>query len=1158
MSTTRSQLRSPTFVKSLLAHQREVRATLTDVADTNIHSTSSFFYDRPGEGLKSTQQLNVDWSKFQNHTFFNSAEANVNVAFDRIINHFPFDGSRKDLETFFESLTGFEKWVYDRFPKNTGYITLTSASQAYISTTGIVGGAYPVLSKEKSGVNILDPGLRSFSVESQFFIPQQQNSTEVVYQKLTCMQNGFTFFIKATGSATQCQGIFAVISGSESLYATVPLSKGRFNHVCTVFDRSPRKNKVSVYVNEQLVAESTDSYAFGPLGSAAAPFIIGSGSVAIVGGVTYTPTTTLSGSLDELRFFHEVRTVEQQKAYATKAIAAMPGLKLYFKFNEPSGSLVSQTTAENGIVIDSSGNALHSKITNFAYSMRSTGSVASPLTNEKLALSPILFPSFVDTLSLNTVLLVSASEYDIANPNLITKLVPSHYFLDGQIQEGLLTEEGGRGDSYNVGTVPGTGQLGPSQLLSSFLYVWGKFFDEMKLYVDAFANIKHVDYNPHDTTPDNFLPFLLKSCGFNIPSFFSDATIGQFVDAENIQSDFGTNEHALQYVQNQIQRRILVNLLDIIKSKGTLHSVKSFIRSVGIDPDNSFRIREFGGPTRQQLQHSRERKTQPHLTLDIRDRAGYVMSPALSSSRREVGFPQAVGPFVKTAQHHPHGISSYPSDGLFTSGSFTFEGLYRYPVGFQLVPLATQSLVRMVVTGTQFSVNGSADQWGTLVNIVATSGSNKFDVPRVTAYVRPTKNNASASPLLTMHLTGVNVFDGRHWNVSFGTQRNDEFGSRVSSSFFMRVARQEDGDVAESHVTSSYFDPSANDRTVASSFQLLNASVNASGSYVVVGNRTVSAGSQAGGYHYLNDTTNVSNTEARAGTFEGQVSMVRFWSRALSENEWREHVRNWRSLGVQSPLTNFNFEHVASGSFERLRLDVPMEQTLVSASSTGTIELFDFSQNNMHLHGSGFSSLRRVLLTDIFTYSFISPLFDEASTNNKVRVRGFQNYSNVLASDVAEVSPVYDPEPSEPPMDDTRFSIEFSIIDALNRDIINIFSTLDELDNALGNPELLFASDYPGLENLRNLYFNRLTSKINIRAFFDYFKWFDSSISSFIEQLIPRKTNFYGTNFVVESHMLERAKAKYFHMENYLGDTDRIANVRDILLQQFVGSVRKF
>ena len=44
--------------------------------------------DPYGTGLKSSQQIPLDWSDFTNHTFFNSAESKVNVAFDRIINSY--------------------------------------------------------------------------------------------------------------------------------------------------------------------------------------------------------------------------------------------------------------------------------------------------------------------------------------------------------------------------------------------------------------------------------------------------------------------------------------------------------------------------------------------------------------------------------------------------------------------------------------------------------------------------------------------------------------------------------------------------------------------------------------------------------------------------------------------------------------------------------------------------------------------------------------------------------------------------------------------------------------------------------------------------------------------------------------------------------------
>ena len=102
----------PAFTRAALEKGATIQKyRLKDFEDTNLLSTASFRYDPPGVGMKSTQQLRVDWSQFENHIFFNSAEVAVNVAFDNVINGFPFDGSRKELEAFFDGLTGFEKWV---------------------------------------------------------------------------------------------------------------------------------------------------------------------------------------------------------------------------------------------------------------------------------------------------------------------------------------------------------------------------------------------------------------------------------------------------------------------------------------------------------------------------------------------------------------------------------------------------------------------------------------------------------------------------------------------------------------------------------------------------------------------------------------------------------------------------------------------------------------------------------------------------------------------------------------------------------------------------------------------------------------------------------------------------------------------------------------
>jgi hypothetical protein len=103
---------------------------------------------------------------------------------------------------------------------------------------------------------------------------------------------------------------------------------------------------------------------------------------------------------------------------------------------------------------------------------------------------------------------------------------------------------------------------------------------------------------------------------------------------------------------------------------------------------------------------------------------------------------------------------------------------------------------------------------------------------------------------------------------------------------------------------------------------------------------------------------------------------------------------------------------------------------------------------------------------------------------------------------------------------------------------MNIFSTLDELENIIGTPENLYSYEYSKFEVYRNLYFSKLNDKINFKSFYEIFKWFDSTIENFIKQILPRKTSFYGVNYVIQQHNLERAKYEHKNITQYTGETD--------------------
>lgn len=1101
------------------------------IADTSIDNTSSFRYNSPDTGLRSTQQLNVDWSNFSNHTFFNSAQVKVNVAFDKIQNQFPFDGTQKETEIYIDQLTGHEKYIYDNYPKNKGYLffsgTVAPSSIAYGTYVTVVdqaGAAYASLSKNTDGKNIINPKLNPMTIEYWLYVPTQINSNQVVLDKHSG-SFGFLSGLNSTISTTTATNSFYISSGSAYEQLSVSFPKGEWSHIAWVWDRTPGYNGLSAYLNGQYYSSSSMAVEFETIDTTNNLYI-GSGSALTTVG--FVPTNTLSGALDDLRIWHSVRSKEEIYNNYKKSVFADTNLKLYYKFNEPSGS-------NAPIVIDASSNSLHGNLSGDRSSyvrQIPTSSIAgpSPVTYEQLELCPIMFGNQIDVYTYRTSLYTSASIYDNENPNIITKLIPRHYFLEGQVENALETEEGEIVNSLTSGTDPRSTKLGDTQVFLLFLYTWAKFFDEIKLYTQSFADNQFVDYNNIDTVPDQFLQQLARNQGIELPPMFTGASVAQFINAQNIQDTPGVNQYSLQYIQNQIWRRILINLREIVTSKGTVHAVKTFIRATGIDPDQNFRIREYGGPTKQNLGFVRDNRHEIASVLNFVS-GGLITSPYLSGSRIEPGYPEIAGTI---------------SDGLFTSGSWTYEATYKFPNN--LTYQQNQSLVRFVTTGSSLNPNG-----GLIANLIAYSGSISFastTTSSLTLFVRP--NDNALAPHLRLYMSGVNLFDGDKWYISIGKQRNDDgLNSVVSSSYFLRVAKNIYGEIFENYVTSSWFNDTQGGGVNV--WNSLAPTINASGSYFMIGSSSINTGIGK----FLNDPM-VAPSTARETIFTGDVSQIRFWSKNISEEEYPEHVRNFKSIGVQDPLTNFNFITNKSSSWERLRIDANTDQIVTQSNGSGAITIFDFSQNNLHLSGTLFPNSRQVIDPERYYYSFISPKFDEASTTNKVRIRSFEQYENVQSTPWAQVAPVYEIPRNEQPTDSTKFTIDFSVVEALNQDIVNIFATLDELDNILGAPELVFSPDYPGLENLRNVYFNRLTDKVNLKQFFEFYKWFDTNIGTFVSQLIPKKTKFFGTNFVIESHMLERPKFEYLFSELYLGDSNRTGLRDRILLQMFLATFAKY
>jgi len=1140
-----------------------------------LATSSSFKYDPPGSPLKSTQQLNVDFSRFENHTFFNSALNKTQVSVQKVINKFPFDGTKQEHESFMDGLSGFDRYILNGFPKNTGFLGFDPNEETHLSVNDAKGVGNIVANGSTDSVTarpMLDFTQGPFTCEFHAYLEEDANGNMVVCQRLLNPTYGFTIGFISSVSTTQCDLVFAISDSSKYVSVTTTVQKGEFVHVAAVYD-SIGSGKMLLYIDGTLVATSTAFGFMNPQSIAGTKFLIGSGSLHSIASFSFLPTQTFAGAIDDFRFFTASRSQNLITRYMNRNLHAEDDLKLYFRFNEPYGNYGPSSNNNENLALDHSGNGLHTRITGFDMELRNpsftNGAIA--MSAEDANLSPVLFPLFETVQSFVNGILETAQDYDYNNPNIITKLVPSHYLDESAYFEGMEPQDEQSPtmpQPYN--NAPNGSRKEETQVISSILFMWAEVFDEMKMFIDEMGRLQKVDYLSNQTISDHMLQFLAKYHDMELPVPFTVASQEQFFEGRMLTVSEAQSLTSLQSIQNTIWRRILSDIVELRRTKGTRRSVETVLRNMGINPNGPFRIKEHGGSKTRRISSAFELK---HETEDIlrpdwqkllvdsdsyekrqeiasmlnfsgsRNDAGILLpdgrdpnrpllvSPFLYSERTEPGYPSIAGTFVG-------GVSDEPNDGLLTSGSWTLEGTFKLSPSDVDSP---QSLMRLHTTGA----NGSNPNNWLLFNVVAFPPDVSNSIPgELHLWGRP--NPQDNAELLHLKFDNVDLFDGSKWYVSFGRNRADE-NLNVTSSYFLNLGRFKSIGIYDfKNVTTGHLDYMDNPMTT------LDPINNSNGAMVMIGSMSLNY-DPTSPCHHLNDWA---DDDVRNVNFAGKVSNLRFFSKGLSPEECKSHMLNFKSAGVKNALVNYNFNTIEDGTFQRLRMDITVDQIVTGADGSGQLELLDFTQNGFNPTVYGLEPLVSSIMPERFDFQTVSPKLESSIADNKVRIRSFDSIDNVNLFGT-EFAPFHEIPDDENSQDDRRVEIEVSAVQALNDDMVTLFSTMDAFNDYIGSPELVFSREYRDLRNLRRLYFNRLVDRLNIKTFFDFFKWFDDTVSDVLEGLLPFNSQYMGTNFVIESHMLERPKFTYSYQDMYLGEIDRRAT-STIYLQQFVGKIRKF
>jgi hypothetical protein len=1150
-------------IKDLFELQKKNTVPVTDTNSSDIYLYAES-YDNIAAKYRATQRFVPlsDFSDPKNFVKFGSAENYYSSSITNILNEFPYDGSKKELNEYLEKCTYLELYLLDkRYPRYNGFITLSTnnynfsggkvggygnpTSKEYIylfggphtASQGMIGNplaetfddankyqtdVYATASRLPDGRTgtrtnnlLINP---SYGATVEFWLKKSGYSTtsnekEVIFDlwnsEVSSSSGYGRLLLGLTGSADGLSTFyFEMSSGSVSInqtisitnFTTSSLSDNTWRHYAFTFQNTGSDLAVKAYVNGS--REYLSTFAGKAMNTVDGAMVASIGALktspsgSTYHGINMTGYGKLSASLDEFRYWKSVRDEKEISFYyrtqvggGTNTDISNTELGVYYKFNE---GIVGDTSIDS-TVLDYSG-----RISNgiwYGYpgtSARSTGSamVLSNATNYEY-LDPVIRETHPSVVSLREELLASGSEHDSQNISSLYGSMPSWI-----IDEDRATDSEGtyNGNLFNL-----------TQIMAYQL-------DEMYLSIDSLNKLKNKEYiSASYGKPIPFSSELLANQGFVSPNIFENAKLYEKILNTDSQKVF---EEELTDIKNQVYQNVYNNLVYIYKSKGTQKSFRNLIRNFGVD-DDLVNISIYPNNTRYKYDNRYD-------------------FPSIG--KKFVNFHNPA--YFDASIHHTPGNNSYVSGNLTTFNlrevGFTTETEAIFPkkpkfadAGYFFTLHTTSSIVGFHQANTAAPTDFTFPANETNLKVY----SSRTNTESVDASFILTGTIGGTTNVYLTSSIFYSVYDNKKWNFAI-TLRPDKFLHAEGIT----------GSVSGTY-TLEFYGVNKELDIVIDSFYLTQSLTYDQGKTLSSTPKRFYAGA-----HRNNITGSADvKTDVRIGS-------LRHWLYPLDSDTIDFHAQNPISYGMPNAARNaFLNQSVVSGTY------VPQIETLALhwdfASVTGSDTSGEFS------------------VFDISSGSYSKSLFGQISDITNVIYSG--KASNFPASDSTVISKEYinfaeQSLPDEinsydliqtPATDDETFtkeilpvnyyfSFEKSPFRNVSKDMLNMFSSLKELNNLYHQPAQRYREEHKELNNLRELYFRKIGNIIDVDRYFSYYRWIDQSLSEMLRQLVPitadagdRVTN------VIESHILERNHYKYnypllkYKNRNYEGRVFGIAEM---------------
>jgi len=1088
----------------------------------------------------------VDFDDPANFAKFGSAKDYYVDAVTKVYKTYPYDGSGAEKLEYANSSSYLDRWILKaRYPKSTGYVNFNTAptntwnqvgepsTKEYIHLyggpgTGSIALAGKPLAENFAGTNVYntakgrDSNLKwdwstdGNTVECWIKLGELNPTTENEYQTIFHLANEVTpnagsarlwiyYRELPAGPGAALSGFYAnVYSGSAGatsieipLYRVVDgldyAATGSWAHYAFTFKNEPGVSSVryKTYKNGSLVKNSTEGTG-GPFGNITGSLQASIGAIhdrirflpaAIlplfnefypatgVGDVWNTGWMKLSGSVDEVRYWKKERTAEEIGKYwftqvngGSNTDDANSDLGIYYKFNEG----ITGNSEIDSVALDYSGRVTNGTWTGYdsTYSRNTGSAIVSASASPFEIEDPIIYSTHPDVEFLSTVLRDSGSAYDRTNNSSIYNSIPD--WITAEDDSTLLKL---------------------TQIMSSYL-------DSLYLQIEHLPKLKDTTYLADDSF--KALPYagnLLDSVGFVSPEIFVDANVLEQLSSRTEKILF---DEKLHNIKNLIYQNIYNNLVYIYKSKGTEKAFRNLIRCYGVG-DDLVRLNIYA------------------------DNATHVYEDNFQSTtvkKNAVNFNTANN-FVGTVYQHSSSLNansvSFLSGGIekiyiprtIESNVFFPKKLESNQQGYFETKFLTASLFGMHTARTDDpgqTTYGSPDRANFQVFAIRDEKESKAVKFKLTASV------ASGIPELTTPLF-EDVYDNQAWNISV----------RIKSAKYP-VSNYTDGTGLSSEDFEVEF---------AGYNNILDVTYN---SFALSGTMSTNAMAQAflssshriyTGAHLTNFTGTVQQqTDAR-------VHNVRYWMDYLEDKELKAHIENPLNYGRKQPHRDA-YPLIT----DMLRVRVPQKDTLAlnwdfqqvtSSDSSGKFLVADFSSGSQDFMNQKYGFLGNVLEAQHPGFGYNFPASDANVVDIDYQLSAQKSLpENLDSSDMVQILDNDDVVFTR----DSRpirhfFAFEKSMYDTISQEMLDMFSTVKDFSNLVGNPVNRYRDRYKDLTKLRNLFFERVENTPSLDKYVEFYKWIDSSLGLMLNQLVPASSDFAeDVRNVVESHVLERSKYK--------------------------------